>query len=162
MDGMLLASRAVRHSCVAKWVQETYRQPFGVEPQSDTIVWLDMVLTAHMDAAPWQPTNANRAWIHGQGVKVSERCPPFLGRLQASFGSLRGRFLGRAARLREMELSERGRAMALCEDVQELLMVGHPWKFIRKLVHSLGVGCSEFLHLQSAVRASMTLLRPSG
>lgn len=156
VDDLLLASKALCHGCLARWVKGIFQQPFEVEAACSTLEWLDLVVEARASGElAWTPKNPNKPWLEGHAERAQERYPPYLGRLQAGFGALRGRLLGRAARLRELQLGVRGRAEALADDVRELLMVGHPWKLIRKLVHSLGTRHQEYIILQAAVRATM-------
>lgn len=85
--------------------------------------------------------------------KVKERFPPYLGRLQCKFGILRGMLLGRAARLKELELPCFQVVNFLLEDLQELILEGYPISFLRALVHSFPVRQPEFVFLRRAVRA---------
>ena len=163
VDDLLLLSQCLCHACLSKLITEIYTVSFEVAPCQLQHTWTDIVLRVDGQSGQisWIPKNPNREWILGTSEKAKERYAPFLGRLQVRFGFLRCALLGRAARLRELEIPEFCQVSAMLEELQELILEGYPPLLLRALVHSLPLESSVVLALRKAVRSLCRELRGS-
>ena len=92
---------------------------------------------------------ANADWIAGRGPRKQLRFPPWLGGPAVKFSVMRGRFVGRLQRLREIGLPPREQAEWLLEEFRETLLEGYPISYIRALIHSLPTDSVEVKHCDS-------------
>lgn len=154
VDDLLLFSSALCHNCLTKIVGSMYSVTFEINEDDLEQTWTDIIFSINekSGSVSWRPKNPNRTWIQGLGKKGKERFVPYLGRLQCKFGVLRGMFLGRAARLKELGFSANLAVHYLLEEVQELILEGYPPSFLRALVHSFPGHQPELVLLRQVVR----------
>ena len=154
VDDLLLLSKCLCHSCLKRLVDSIYSVSFEINTEALEQTWVDVVskVNAETGAIFWIPKNANRPWLQNLHGKTKEKYAPYLGRLQTRFGVLRGMLLGRAARLRELELPPDHIIVYMLEELQELPLEGYPLSFLRALVHSFPGHCHDFVVLRRALR----------
>ena len=150
VDDLLMVSYAICHKCLQQMLAEIYSVQFSVNAEECEQTFTDVIFQVDpmCGAIAWTAKNPNRPWLLGTGDKGKQRRVPYLDRLQCPFGLLRGLLLSRAARLNELELTEKLQTACMIEEIQELILEGYPISLLRALVHSLPFQSTVFLNLR--------------
>jgi hypothetical protein len=150
VDDLLMVSYAICHKCLQQMLAEIYSVQFSVNAEECEQTFTDVIFQVDpiCGAITWTAKNPNKPWLLGTGDKGKQRRVPYLDRLQCPFGLLRGLLLSRAARLNELELTEKLQTACMIEEIQELILEGYPISLLRALVHSLPFQSIVFLNLR--------------
>ena len=167
VDDVLAISTVLCPTCLYDFVAAAYPVKLspvsGLEtPSASEHTWVDVSLIVVGATIHLVPKNPNRKWLHGNGLREKVVFTEWAGRPSQPFGTLRAILINRIRRVQRLGLNHQWQAYRVLEDVTELVCVGYPIAFIRKLLHSLPASAAARI-LRKFIRSwAIAMVVPSG